>query len=84
MNPKKLKEAYGDIITFHGGLDIQEVLPSNDPKIIEEAVYYLLDSMKPKETGGFIFSAAHSIPCDVNPASVVSMYEAVLKYFSKN
>ncbi|MBQ0105155.1 MAG: methyltransferase [Armatimonadetes bacterium] len=84
MNPQKLKEAYGNIITFHGGLDIQEVLPSIAPKIIEEAVYYLLDSMKPKETGGFIFSAAHSIPCDVNPASVVSMYEAVLKYFSKN
>ena len=81
MNPEKLKNAYGDIITFHGGLDIQEVLPSNDPKIIKEAVYYLLDSMKPKEKGGFIFSAAHSIPSDVTPESIVSMYNFVLEYF---
>ncbi len=79
MAPERLKNAYGDRLTFHGGLDTQEVLPSNDPARIEAAVARLLDAMHPQSDGGYIFAPAHNLQRDVAPASVARMYEAVLR-----
>ena len=83
MDPRTLKEAFGDVITFHGGLDTQDVLPSNNPEEIQEAVNYLINSMTPQKNGGFIFSAAHSIQNDVEPSSVISMFNSARDYFKK-
>jgi len=81
MDPKRLKAAYGNQITFHGGLDTQEVLPSNNKEEIKNAVNYLIDSMTPKENGGYIFSAAHAIQNDVEADSIISMFNSAREYF---
>ena len=78
MAPERLKAAYGDRLTFHGGLDTQEILPSNDPARIRQAVADLLAAMRPRETGGYIFAPAHNLQDDVAPAAVVAMYDAAL------
>lgn len=79
MEPERLKEAYGDRIVFHGGLDTQEVLPSNDPERIDAAVARLLAAMKPQASGGYIFAAAHNLQADVAPEAVARMFGAALR-----
>jgi uroporphyrinogen decarboxylase len=80
MEPERLKAAYGDRIVFHGGLDTQEVLPSNDDAVIDAAVERLLRAMRPRETGGYIFAPAHNIQRDVSPRSIARMYEAAREF----
>lgn len=77
MDPARLKSAYGDRIVFHGGLDTQEVLPSNDPARIDAAVRHLLDVMDARTSGGYIFAPAHNLQRDVSPQAIARMYKAV-------
>lgn len=79
MEPEKLKAAYGDIMVFHGGLDTQQVLPTNDPEIINQAVDRLIAAMQSKKSGGFIFAGAHCIQPDVSPEAVVRMFRRALE-----
>ena len=79
MDPARLKSAYGDRIVFHGGLDTQQVLPSNDPAMIRPAVRELLDMMDPQRSGGYIFAPAHNLQSDVAPAAIACLYESVLE-----
>jgi len=76
MAPERLMAAYGGQITFHGGLDTQVVLPSNDAATIDAAVRHLLAVMQPAARGGYIFAAAHNLQNDVAPASIARMYRA--------
>lgn len=77
MAPERLQAAYGHRLTFHGGLDTQQVLPSNDPAHIAAAVNHLLHAMHPHTDGGYIFAPAHNLQRDVSAEAVVWMYEAV-------
>lgn len=79
MEPASLKAEFGDRLVFHGGLDTQQVLPSNDPLRIESAVEALLTAMNPRETGGYIFAPAHNLQHDVSPSAITVMYDTVLK-----
>jgi uroporphyrinogen decarboxylase len=79
MAPETLKNSWGDRIVFHGGLDTQEVLPSNDPAIIDAAVANLIAAMRPQQTGGYIFAAAHNLQADVPASAAVRMFSAALK-----
>ena len=81
MDPVKLKAAYGDRIVFHGGLDTQEVLPSNNAAEIATAVEHLLTCMAPHSTGGYIFAPAHNLQADVSPRAIAAMYGAAGQYF---
>jgi uroporphyrinogen decarboxylase len=76
MDPQRLKSTYGRAIVFHGGLDTQDVLPSNDPQHIRLAVERLLRAMHPWVDGGYIFAPAHNLQVDVSPAAVAAMYDA--------
>ena len=79
MAPETLKAAYGERIVFHGGLDTQEVLPSNDPQRISAAVEHLLAAMRPQSTGGYIFAAAHNLQADVPASAVACMFQTALR-----
>jgi uroporphyrinogen decarboxylase len=79
MDAARLKAVYGQQIVFHGGLDTQEVLPSNDMARIDAEVARLLGIMHPQEDGGYIFAAAHNLQSDVTPASIARMYRAALR-----
>ncbi|MCE5197720.1 MAG: uroporphyrinogen decarboxylase family protein [Armatimonadota bacterium] len=79
MAPERLKSNYGDKITFHGGLDTQDVLPAGDPVEIEGAVEHLLGVMHPWKDGGYIFASAHNLQVDVSSKSIALMYDSVAK-----
>jgi uroporphyrinogen decarboxylase len=82
MDPTGLKTAYGADITFHGGMDTQAVLPSNDLARIDREVSRLLEVMRPARDGGYIFAPAHNLQRDVSPAAVARTYDAARRFFS--
>ncbi len=74
MSPTRLKKEFGSRITFHGGLDTQEVLPFGTEETVKEAVNKLISTMN--NEGGYIFAAAHNIQPDVPPENVIHMFRA--------
>ena len=78
MESTELKRKYGDRICFHGGFDIQQVLPFGKQKEIEDEAKRRIGAFGPG--GGYIFGAAHNIQPDVPPQNVVSMYKAAEKF----
>ncbi len=73
MAASKLKEAYGDKIVFHGGIDTQEILPFSEKTVVKETVSEVIETMN--KGGGYIFAAAHNIQEDVNPENLTTMLE---------
>ena len=78
MQPRKLKETFGEKIVFHGGIDTQELLPFASEEQIEETVHETIEILN--RNGGYIFAAAHNIQPDVNPHSLTVMLNAARKY----
>ena len=78
MQPQKLKEAYGDKIVFHGGIDTQDILPFGTIESIEASVRETIEIMN--QNGGYILAAAHNIQEDVPPENLVHMLKMANKY----
>ena len=69
MEPKELKEKFGEGITFWGGgCNTQEVLGVKTPEEVVENVRELVSIFKPG--GGFVFNQVHNILGNVPPDSV--------------
>ncbi|GFP28654.1 uroporphyrinogen decarboxylase family protein, partial [Candidatus Hakubella thermalkaliphila] len=78
MNTWELKRVYGHSITFHGGVDVQTVLPRGTADDVVEEVKERIASLGPG--GGYILAASHNIQADVPPENIVAMFEAAHEY----
>ena len=78
MDSVELKRDYGDRITFHGGIDIQEVLPFGSEEDIETEVIKRIQALG--SGGGYILAPAHNVQADVPPKNLVSMYQAAIRH----
>lgn len=78
MDPKRLKEEFGDKLTFWGGVDTQRVLPFGSPEDVEREVKTRLADMAPG--GGYVLTAVHNIQAGVRPENICMMYDAARKY----
>ncbi len=78
MDHARLKREFGSKLSFHGGLDIQELLPRGRPEEVKEGVKKLLSNMAPQ--GGYIFAPAHNVQADVPPENIITMFEAAKQY----
>lgn len=74
MDATYLKDRYGDALAFHGGIDIQEVLPNGSAQDVEDEVKRRIAIWAPG--GGYVFCAAHNIQTDVPPENVTAMYRS--------
>lgn len=75
----KLKEQYGDKITFIGNVSPQD-LSDKDPSDIKQYTKRLIDKVAPG--GGFILSSGHSINPAVKLENFLAMLETLDKYGS--
>ncbi len=78
MDPKILKERFGDKLTFWGGgVDTQMVLSQGTPqqvaRQVEEQCHIL------GENGGFVFNTVHNIQANTPLENVVAMIETLRK-----
>jgi uroporphyrinogen decarboxylase len=78
MDTKRLKEEYGQDITFWGGIDTQHVLPFGTPEEVRDEVKRRIDDLAPD--GGFFLAAVHNIQALVPPENIVAMFETALEY----
>ena len=78
MDTYVLKEKYGDRLSFHGAIDVQQVLPSSTPEEVKYDVAKRIYDLG--RGGGYILSPCHNIGADVPPENIVAMFEAAQIY----
>jgi len=76
MEPRGLKERYGDRIVFWGGgIDTQQVLPFGTPAEVRAQVLERCEIFS--RGGGFVFSSIHNIQAQTPVENIVAMVDAV-------
>lgn len=79
MDPRALKEKYGDRLVFWGGgVDTQKVLPFASPEEVKTHVLKLCEILSPG--GGFVFNTVHNIQANVPLENVLAMLEAIRQF----
>lgn len=73
MAPEALKAEFGERLSFHGGLDMQHLLPRGTPaEVTAEARRYCVTLGR---GGGYILGPAHLFQPEVPPENVHAMYD---------
>jgi uroporphyrinogen decarboxylase len=75
MDPKFLKNTYGESLTFFGGIDIQELLPRARPGEVKKEVKRIANILG--KGGGYIVAPAHHIQDDTPLENIFALFEAV-------
>ncbi len=79
MDPRRLKQQFGDRITFWGGgIDTQKTLPFGTPEQVKAEVRERIRIFGPG--GGFVFNTIHNVQARIPAANLVALYEAVREY----
>jgi len=81
MNPRGLKEKYGDRVTFWGGgVDTQHTLPFGTPDQVSREVRERIRVFGPG--GGFVFNTIHNVQPRIPVANVLAMYRTLSEFGS--
>jgi uroporphyrinogen decarboxylase len=74
MEPERLKRAFGDQISFCGGVDVQQLMVNGTPP----EIWKKIKELKSLFPTGLIISPSHeAILPDVNPANVEALFNAI-------
>ncbi len=68
-----LKQKYGSLLSFHGGIDIQHLLPHASPSEVKAAVHDAQRILG--KNGGYILAPSHHIQADTPINNILAMYE---------
>jgi uroporphyrinogen decarboxylase len=72
MQPESLKREFGGRLSFHGGIDMQNLLPKGTPaEVAAEARRY---GEVLGRDGGYILGPAHLFQPDVPPENILALY----------
>jgi uroporphyrinogen decarboxylase len=77
LQPEALKAAYGDRLSFHGGLDMQRLLPFGTVGEVREQVARYCRVLG--EGGGYILGPAHLFQPEVPPETILAFYDVELR-----
>ena len=72
MDMARIKSEFGDRLSFHGGVDIQQTLPHGTPEDVQAEVRERCRILG--EGGGYICTSAHYIQADTPIENIVAMY----------
>ena len=73
MTPESLKADFGGQLTFHGGIDMQQLLPNGTPEQVRREAQRYCDILG--SSGGYILAPAHLFQPDVPPENILACYE---------
>jgi len=73
MTPERLKADFGDRLCFHGGIDMQKLLPCGTPEQVRAEVRRYCETLG--KGGGYILGPAHFFQPDVPPENVLAVYD---------
>ncbi|MDY6847211.1 MAG: uroporphyrinogen decarboxylase family protein [Chloroflexota bacterium] len=74
MDFTKIKNNFGDRLSFYGAIDVQEVLPTYTPEAVREEVINVQQILG--AGGGYVCTSAHRMQGDVPLENVIAMYTA--------
>jgi uroporphyrinogen decarboxylase len=77
MDPEHLKSAFGDRLSFHGGIDIIKTLPTGTPEDVKREVLDRKEVLG--KNGGYIMSSSHHIQADTPTENILAMYDKSLR-----
>jgi len=76
MEPRVLKERFGDRLTFWGGgIDTQKTLPFGTPEQIRAEATERIDVFG--RGGGFVFNTVHNVQANTPRENLLALYQAV-------
>jgi hypothetical protein len=79
MDPRELKEGFGDRVTFWGGgVNTQQTLPFGTPEEVKREVRERIKIFG--KGGGFVFNAIHNIQPQTPIENVLAMFEAIREH----
>lgn len=73
MSPERLKADFGDRLCFHGGIDMQRLLPHGTPEEVRAESRRYCETLG--RGGGYILGPAHLFQPDVPPENVLAVYQ---------
>ena len=82
MEARRLKQEFGDRLTFHGGIDIMKVLPRGTPDEVRAEVRDRVAVLG--KNGGYLLCSSHHIQPDTPVENVLVMYDTELRYRERN
>lgn len=71
----QLKEEYGSVLSFWGGISTQRVLPMGTPQEVKRVTAQTLRIMG--HAGGYIAGPTHAVPQDVPPENLLAMIDVL-------
>ena len=77
-DPQELKDKYGSKISFFGGIDQQQLLPSGDIKAIRAEIKKRMEILGKDK--GYLLAPAHILQADVTPETIEAMIKAAVEY----
>jgi len=80
MDIRKLKEEFGQRLTFHGGIDVQRLMPFGTIEEITSKVKETIEVLS--RNGGYFFSPSHRFQPDTPIQNIAALYDAAFKYGS--
>ncbi len=78
MSAEELKARFGGRISFHGGIDEQELLPRGTPEQVRAETERIISVFG--ADGGYICCPAHAIQPDTPPENALAMFDAALEW----
>ncbi|RJP20430.1 MAG: hypothetical protein C4527_24970 [Candidatus Omnitrophota bacterium] len=78
MSPRELKDEFGARLCFHGGVDVQDLLPHGSPEQVRAAIRELINTMHPD--GGFILCPSHTLMPDIPTENILAMYNEACRF----
>lgn len=73
MDPKALKDNYGDGLCFEGGVSVQQTLPFGSVEDVRAETRMLMDVLG--RDGGYILGPSHLIQAGTPPENVLAMFD---------
>jgi uroporphyrinogen decarboxylase len=77
MEHARLKREFGDRLSFHGGMDLQNVMPFGTPDEVRREAIKVMHALG--SGGGLILAPTHYLLPDVPPENVLALRDAVLE-----
>ena len=71
---QELKRRFGDRLTFHGSIDVQQFLPKATPEKVRSEVRRRIDELG--QSGGFILAPCHNIYDDIPLENILALFRS--------
>ena len=79
MDAVEMKAAYGNQLSFQGGVSVQNTLPFGTPDQVRQEVEHLISTLG--RNGGYILGPSHCVQAGTPPENIYTMFETARSFY---